>query len=403
MIFPAQTLYAQLDQIDSIQDYAPNEPCLRLIGVNPKDFQNAAFNTAEGCSTYLIDVSWGDFLKTKIKYHPDAPDWKWPREPHPELENWPSYWWLKLQYREVSLRDSGTYAYELFANANPNYVILDSMSLLKGPAVAALQTPSKAPSASANQLFRLYAYHVGQGMCALLKGGTEGFLFDMGAGVPVTRPDYQSGHHANGAPFVNELAVATSGLALQAIISHPDSDHWRLLDWDSTLRGAVSAIFTPTGTPALALKSTHVLSKVHAIGDTAVHDSAGVSLFDIHRSQPSTSTRNNECLLVETKSCGSILLPGDYVYNEWSSDGNSAIRALATSSCEAVMVPHHGDAASAKVGLSPKSSSSPAFFSAGTHKHYKHPTAASINAHQTQGFVTIDRHTLDDILECPLP
>ena len=98
------------------------------------------------------------------------------------------------------------------------------------------------------------------------------------------------------------------------------------------------------------------------------------------------------------------MFPGDYVYSRMASDSNPDIVALSSSTLDAVMVPHHGDAASASVSVVPALPlSTYAFFSAGTHSGYKHPTTASLGAHATAKFDNIDHHTWSDIREQPIP
>jgi beta-lactamase superfamily II metal-dependent hydrolase len=397
-------LYAQVEQIIAVQDYPPNEQCLRFVAVDDASFLAAAYNSDLGCSTYLIDVSWSEFVRTPVMGSALLPrGWAWSKTPDLRFNDWPNDLWIRVQF-QVSSATTGVYAYELFADAEPTYVRLQSMTVASGAPVMAPTSSSKIQSVRAHQSFGLYGYHVGQGMCAMLKGQSEGFLFDVGAGTPVIRSSYRSGVHANGTAFVNELKTATTGLQLQAVISHPDSDHWRILDWDASLCASVTAIFTPAGTPALAFTSTHVKPKVYALGNTVANDATGATLFKTHRSRPAHPDRNGECLVVETHANGTGLLPGDYVYDRMATDANPAINALAASSWAAVMVPHHGDAASASVSVSPAvPGSTPAFFSAGTHAAYRHPTAASLSAHKSKAFDNIDNHTCDDIIERPLP
>ena len=267
------------------------------------------------------------------------------------------------------------------------------------------------PIIATSQAFDLSAFHVGQGMCALLHGAADGLLLDVGAGVPINRQHYRRWLRApaSGA-FTNELRLRTHGLNLQAIISHPDSDHWRLLDWDPQLFGATRHIFTPAGAPALALKSSRAIGRVSSLaGTTTVANGPfGQPLLKAHRSSPAASDRNGECLVVETHT-GTLgqdhsLFPGGYVYQRMAADGVAAIVGLSSATLDAVMVPHHGDAASASVLPTPRTAQhTAAFFSAGTHIGYGHPTAASISAHATRGFLNIDQHTCADILEHRLP
>jgi hypothetical protein len=318
-------------------------------------------------------------------------------------DNWPSGLWVVLRYTK-SNTPTEAYAYEIFANIEePTYLNISAIQLISGPLVMAAQVASPSNSTHRVSSYTLCAYHVGQGMCALIKGQNDGFLLDVGAGTPVNRADYRRGKKSNGTPFLNELKSATSGLALQAVISHPDSDHWRLLDWDPGLLTSVTAIFHPSGTAALAFKSPHVIGRVHSLGTTTVYDRYGAKLLTAYRSLPATSDRNGECLVVETYCHGVGLFPGDYVYNRMATDGDPVIQALSTKAFDAVMVPHHGDTPSSSVTITPASAhSTPAFFSAGTHSSYKHPKKASLTAHTKRLFKNINNHKLDDIIECKL-
>ena len=399
-----KTLYAQLEQAGGEHDYWPNMPCLRFIGIDEPSFRSNAFNSEDGCATYLLDIDWRDINEVPIKVGAaELPSgWKLPPfEPLLALDEWPSSLWARIELSQsYPDKETRSYGYQLFADAEPSYVRPLSMMVQNGPAVIPPQAGGRIQNVPAKQRFKLYAYHVGQGMCALLKGQTEGFIFDLGAGAPVTRAEFRKRIHGDGRPFQNDLRAATQHLNLQALISHPDSDHWRLLDWDAGLRTSVSDIFVPQGTPMLALKAKQVIQKVHALNNLAVTDAGGASLFSVHRSQPSASDRNGECLLIETQCVGRCFFPGDYVYSRWASDGNSAIRALCNASCDAVMVPHHGDAASANLCVTPaRWQRTPAFFSAGTHKAYKHPTPVSLIAHAKQGFDVINKNACDDIVE----
>ena len=243
-------------------------------------------------------------------------------------------------------------------------------------------------------------------MCSLLQevGGTVGYLLDAGAGTPVFRSEYQSGMHANGNAFVNELMTSqrVTGLSsLWAVLSHPDSDHWRLLDWDTTLLSAAQRVFLPSGAPALAFSSPRVKPKVLGSGSVTHHFNVRNSLA-VHRSQPVKSDRNGECLVSVVRCDRKVaLLSGDYVYDRMTVDGDPAIAAAAAGSLDGVVVPHHGDAASAHSVPSPATTGiSPAFFSAGLHAGYGHPTTASINAHAN--FAVVNHHTKDDVKEHPL-
>jgi len=407
-------MYAQVEQGNAIQDYPPFSPCLRLVGIDKPAFESEAFNDKQGCRTYFIDIAWSYFstLSFSGAMHGPFPfdAAAWASIPASLLDEWPDQLWIRIAYNRA-LTETGAYYYEIFANEDQVDMSIDSLQLYVGAAVAPPPVAPIGPRTSKSQIFNLSAFHVGQGMCALLHGQSDGFLLDCGGGIPLKRSIYRKWLKAPAtAAFKNELHNHINHLSLQAIISHPDSDHWRLLDWDPVLFKATTDIFTPTGTAALALKSSYAISKVSSLaGTTIVTNGPGRGiLLKAHRSNPAISDRNGECLVVETHSGRRgnevSLFPGDYVYDRMSSDGNSAIAALSSSMLDALMVPHHGDAASAAVSVVPRASGlTVAFFSAGTHTGYRHPTRASLNAHSAAGFRTIDNHTCSDIVEYPLP
>ncbi|MFA0970750.1 hypothetical protein [Pseudomonas amygdali] len=74
------------------------------------------------------------------------------------------------------------------------------------------------------------------------------------------------------------------------------------------------------------------------------------------------------------------------MYERMRQDTNSLISGLANTSYTAIIVPHHGDFASSLGVFAARNSQSIAFFSAGTHKGYNHPTEASLVAHRQGGF-----------------
>ena len=407
-------MYAQVGQGNAVQDYPPFRPCLRLVGIDEPAFMSQAFNGTLGCRTHFIDIAWSYFytLLASGAMHEPFPFGcaAWTRFPASLLDEWPDQLWIRIVYNRASTA-TGAYYYEIFANEDQINIAIESLRFQVGAAVTPPPLAPTGPSASRSQSFKLSAFHVGQGMCALLYGQRDGFLLDCGGGIPLKRSIYRQWLKAPASlSFRNDLRTRTKGLSLQAIISHPDSDHWRLLDWDPALFAATTDIFTPVGTAALALKSSRAIAKVSSLaGSTVVTNGPrGTTLLKAHRSNPAVSDRNGECLVVETHSGRSgkeiSLFPGDYVYDRMASDGGAGIVALSSSILDAVMVPHHGDAASAAVSVLPKvPGTTAAFFSAGTHTGYRHPTRASLNAHSATGFRNIDKHTCSDIVECPLP
>ncbi|MBT9569257.1 MAG: hypothetical protein IV085_13285 [Thiobacillus sp.] len=396
----------------AIQDYAPRRPCVRLIGVSPHSFDESTFNADHGCETYVIDVDWSDFLSAG---HPlFLRPWKpwfgdrpidWYRHFASEFfeEGFPPALWLKIQYQQ-SQDVTGNYAYRAFSNEELHYLNLSSLTPVQGTAVR--PPPDLSPgTVDLNQnpeAPTLTAFHVGQGICTLLANDAQGVLFDAGAGTPVTREVYRSCKHPNGSPFINKLISSTQALRdLTVVLSHPDSDHWRILEWDQKLLQKVTEVLLPSGQPALAFKSPAVLPKVKGIRDRLFRFANGDEL-KVMRSEPRVSDRNGECLVAVARVGGSKgLLAGDYVYDRMAVDmrPDGAISTLPLTRFDAVVVPHHGDkASSSSVPFAVTRGISPAFFSAGTHVGYRHPRNVSLVAHENSGYFVIDNHTQQNIL-----
>jgi hypothetical protein len=94
-----------------------------------------------------------------------------------------------------------------------------------------------------------------------------------------------------------------------------------------------------------------------------------------------------------TKKSAGHLLSGDFVYERMSRDRNRAIASMTRDRYDAVVVPHHGDEASSAQVVAPRQPlQSKAFFSAGTHTGYGHPTPASVESHRRKNFMVIDVH-----------
>ena len=402
--FPSNMFYAKIEQGSTIQDYYPLQNCVRLIAVSPSSFQSAAFNLEGGCAIYILDVGGSDLWGSEFSHRRNLTIFPRPRSFWSEdrvFEDDSSTSWWEIKYT-ISSVATGSYAYSAFTSDEPKYLDVSSVKRVKGPAVDPVPLNnifSPAPEPVMDKQFKLTAFHVGQGMCSLLSNDKLGYLLDAGAGTPVTRDVYRKKLHRTGVPFVNDLRSAIAGHEkLVAIISHADSDHWRILEWDEDLLAQIEIIYLPAGRPALAFSSPVVKKKIVGIHDISFHLGVTDNL-EIHRSAPSVSDKNGESLVaVVTCQQKQALYPGDYVYDRMAVDGNLSIAVLAESRFDAVVVPHHGDEASASVMPWPKvPDESQAFFSAGTHAGYGHPTNASLSAHERKGFVNIDRHTCSHI------
>lgn len=233
-------------------------------------------------------------------------------------------------------------------------------------------------------------------MCSLLSSGQDAVFLDLGAGTPIKRSAYSALGQKN--HISSALSSLPTSATLLAVISHPDSDHWRLLDWDSSLAGAINSIVMPSNVPSLALKSHRLTKRVFSSGDFALQLGAGGDYLRVYRSAPSHSDRNGECLVCEVEIGGrTALVAGDYVYHRMATDAHPRVQALCAKSYDAVVVPHHGDKASARAvpsGAHPGKSL--AFFSAGDHRRYGHPHPRSQGAHISRGYCAVlDKHRTD--------
>lgn len=403
---PYNRIIAQLDNVVTIQDYPPGRLCVRLIGVSWDNFSSQAFNNEAGCETFLVDLRWRELAEV---FDFQSLDLEGPHDRMNLLRYFNDYddkIWLDIEYTTLDDPSLQSYAYELFAEGSSavaqTYFKLKSVQVIPAPSISSPNDYSL-PTVDKGTIFSLSAFHVGQGMCSLLLGRSDAFLLDAGAGTPVLRPHYQKAKHANGTPFVNELnnILKSAGALIQidVILSHPDSDHWKLLDWDSGLLNSVTTVVLPNGKSSLAMSSLRIKPKVRGAGDFTIPLGGNVDTLKVYRSIPKQSDRNGECLVCEVEIGGKLaLLAGDYVYSRMVSDTKSGISHVPTTSYDAVVVPHHGDAASAWSIPNPNSTISEAFFSAGNHRYYKHPTTTSRNAHTANGFVEILKNTCPDIL-----
>lgn len=411
--FPKDTFYAKVDNELAVQDYGDGLLCVRLVAVSAQSFESAAFNEGAGCETYILDISLTDYLNA---WFPE--DFLYLLKPYREsspeiilvrlISSLNSFYesqgdWLKIDFEEAS--DSSTsYAYTAFREDGPTY--LQITAITPAPNKVVNPAPPLAPNyvfptATSQVQASLKAFHVGQGMCSLLEGGNVGYLFDAGAGTPLKKGAYRKELTKTGAALTNDLTKATTSMKLVAIISHSDSDHWRLLEWDAGLAAKVEAIFVPVGTANLAFSSPVTKKKVFGLADQSIPFSANC-VINISRSKPNPGhvTTNTDALVVTVEVAGKeALIPGDYVYDEMLFDGHPRIARIPRQSFDAVVVPHHGDQASSKNVPSPKSpAQSVAFFSAGNNQAYGHPTNASTSAHQNKGYHNVEKSTCEHII-----
>lgn len=239
----------------------------------------------------------------------------------------------------------------------------------------------------------LNSYSVGQGMCSLIHNGKEGVLLDCGAGKPILKPNYKK-------LSTNKLIIDLNALSqVDMILSHLDSDHHRLLSWDPNILKMVSNIYIPSNTNDLFLKDKLTIKKVIACSMIKIKFANG--FLHSYRTQPASSSKEkNDNALVTYISTEKeqVLAPGDYLYKYIHTDLCPRIAALKNNEYTYVIVPHHGDIESSKSILSPsKSILAIAFFSAGTHEKWKHPSTQSMDAHSASMFINVVDNENNDI------
>ncbi len=392
---PDGVMYCKIETLNAVKDYAPRFPCFRFLGVSEQDFMSAPseWKTLSGIKVFLMDIEvpaamlhvyrWQAFIEDEFE--------------HSASENGPA--WIKVEYRR-SKNYSDSYAYPVFTGSLPTYIDIISLSAVSGPAVP--RVPTSKPTSEVwlpedSEPWRLESFHVGQGMCSVFHNEVTGVILDAGAGTPVNRQDYQDRKLVNKLlPLVEKLGC---GGKLPMVMSHPDADHWRLLDWDPKILDAIGTLYLPGGTPSLAFKSHVVSGRVHGVNSSMTFRTpSGNATLDVHRSMPSYSDKNGECLVAVCQIGGKrALLAGDYVYRRMAADTGPSIPALAGSTYDAVVVPHHGDEASSRGVFRPTSALAKAFFSAGTHQGYGHPTASSLGEHRRLGYDVVEDHSSRDL------
>lgn len=390
------TFYCQVETYRGTKDYLQGGRCVRLIAVTPRDF--SADTLLLGVTTFTIDIDFWVFsaLDFGVSYwrsvSPEGRKGIEERDADPRLASQ----WLRLDVKYISRGKN--YLYQTFSTDQPRFFEVVSLQPHEGPIIPPLpathftgvETQDIAEdwpfgrSVPSNQKFIFDTFHVGQGMCSLVHDESQGILLDIGAGKPVTRDVYQQ------KLISNDLSALVSAMhSLLLVISHADSDHWRIMAWDPALLNRIDKIYAPSGAISLAMQDKAVNKKIHGLGDTTWHLSSSTTIR-FWKSDPSFNDENGKCLVaVFDREGHQVLVPGDYVYKRFKSDANTGINTLHKSSYLAVVVPHHGDEASGQDVVPPAGVDAKAFFSAGTHQSWRHPTDYSLKAHEDANFKNI--------------
>lgn len=407
--FPDGVIYARVDQVISYQDYSPFNLCVRLIGVDSQSFEIATFNGPSGCQTFLIDINLrlGAGAAALEQFIPgiSGTDFQIGQTLAKEIISKGATSWLEVSYSVGRNGITDTYGYALFQDAAPTYLNIKKIRWVKGTAVCPPDTDSALASISLTSPSseELLAFHVGQGMCSVLQCDNWSYLIDAGAGTPVKREAYTSQAHLHGSAFTNQLR-SSLGEKVLMILSHPDSDHWRLLDWDSKILRKIDRIFIPDNVADIALADKTLKPKLVPTKSLSVRDRNGTIILEACRSKPAFSDKNGECLVTVARVGNrKALLPGDYVYERMCQDSEAVISAMQKLKFDAVVVPHHGDRKSSLAIVAPKiPHKSIAFFSAGNHLGYHHPRSESLTSHHETHFKVISKKWIDDIVAAKL-
>ena len=395
--------YGQIDTYTAVKDYQRRGLCLRVFAVDEQDYNAKQLASDEGVPVLALDVSYWQYCRNFLGN-------RWlnrvNRNEVDVLEGNAEdrRRWYRFEVQQDGARRDG-YSYPAFSEEAPQYFELISAKAVDANQALQLRTPPRIGNLqgqvksivrdfNSSRQWNLFAFHVGQGMCSLVTDGQNGILLDVGVGTPVVRPQYL---HDTG--FKNDLAAALQGLrTVDLVLSHADSDHWRLLAWDQLIRNKIRKIFVPDGAKPIAFQDPAVIKKTFESDDIFFSLSSN-STLRVLRSQPQQINDNSDCLLAVFESAGKrALIGGDYVYRHYKGDGHAVISTLHTLEFDALVVPHHGDAASA-MNIVTARPGAVAFFSAGTHQKYKHPKDASRRAHIQANFAEICDPKCVDIIE----
>ncbi|ATN01049.1 hypothetical protein CRN77_15485 [Proteus vulgaris] len=445
------TLYAYVDEFleVSYQDYLPHEESLRLTTITEDNYLNNNFNKADGCNTQNIDININDnnrkIIYSSIINHYNKfkfslikklisilekiePEYKFNinelEDEFPEhirsagmsffinyisgrkkngylksdlisAEKQKNYIWMKITANLDKNGDS--YFYETFNSDDKeikNITVKDIEFILgkelKRSKNISTQEEDELKNLIGNEDVNFYSFHVGQGMCSLLTSGNKGILFDMGAGKPILRKNYTT---LITNELVNELLTKLNSVYI--FLSHLDSDHWRLMEWEISLgknrgfQGKIKNIFIPHMQKNLSFKNKEIIKKVIEI-DKDIFIKNNLIEMNIYRSNPNKVEKNNDCIIVKINfNNNMILIPGDYVYKGMHKDNNDNIKSIPNEKFNIIIVPHHGDKASSERIPPTLNDNSKAYFSAGTHLGYNHPRKESIQGHEGKGFKVI--------------
>ena len=359
---------------------------MRLLGIKENVFIDEVLLNEGGCEVFLVDINI-DILFILMKSNMSKCEISF--FSHKRL-------WIKIDYMLSQMSDD-SYFYEIFSGDDPTFINVNNIDFVEGPTLRnnpKVQVDTIEDDDDQSSQWILDSFHVGQGMCSVFHNDDTGFIIDCGAGTPIFKNNYKN----KKTPMVNDLLnvlakITKNDRKIPLIVSHSDSDHWRLIDWDPGILKKIEKIYVPDKVTSLATKSKHIIGIVYPISDTTfMRTKSGSTYISVYRSEPKHRDNNGECLVCLVEINGKkALLAGDYVYSRMLTDKNVNIANIGTYKYQAVVVPHHGDEASSRDIVEPFSDEAVAFFSAGG--RYGHPTWASIGNHMHKGYTEISDPT----------
>lgn len=395
-----KSLICIIDKENIDMDFAEGESCIRLTGF----FREAIDEKTEAVETFTVDIQRDIFFGLKSRKGNSYIPYHIKRFFRDEC-------YILLKFYEV--RQSQAYYYRSYVSLEENPAAVRSPIYFEIVTLAFAHQYNnfihnnqnifnflfRAPTLLVNNYVlnlpgnvTLHSYHVGQGMCALMHNGREGFLIDCGAGTPIKQLSYSSLKS-------NKLIDDLRGLnKVSMILSHFDSDHHRLLSWDSHILAKISSLYVPANVSAGLIKDVEIKPIVKACTSIEINlDNGALQAYRTIPHNGKKSKNNNALVSIIHSKEDKYLLPGDYIYSKIASDGNIKISELAAESFSYVVVPHHGDEPSSIGVFKPRNESSSAYFSAGNHSTYLHPRPLSLKAHITANYKIIVDNNNDQI------
>jgi len=383
-----------LDKYRCQSDYGDINNCIRLIGFEPDEI---AENT-EKCIFITLDVDVDELCQVRStkgnfyvkKYLVKFIDGEF---------------FALIKYRKS--RTSKSYLYKTISEDPPTFIEITSVSFQGKSGVKfknsrnimnfitnRSKTALKPESIISYDTYQFKCFNVGQGMCSLIHSEKTGYLLDLGAGTPIKRGDYIK------KSYKNELKSITSNLdSLHLIISHMDSDHYRIYCWDKDIRDKIKTVYIPANASWILEKDSCMRSAIRHTNHLSI---SGKNMqLSISRTSPENihSKNNNALICLLNINEKTILLPGDYVYKNFGSDRNTSVSDLKNNKYDYIVVPHHGDNQSQYEIPDPvMKNTSIAYFSAGDHRGYGHPTQTAIDAHENAGYCSLKNNSTLDII-----